>query len=74
MANRGRLFVISGPAGAGKTEIVKKLIAKHPYVRLSVSCTTRAPRPGEVDGVNYHFVSEARFKQLVDIAREALAK
>ena len=66
MANRGRLFVISGPAGAGKTEIVKKLIAKHPYVRLSVSCTTRAPRPGEVDGVNYHFVSEARFKQLVD--------
>ncbi len=66
MANRGRLFVISGPAGAGKTEIVKKLIASHPDVRLSVSCTTRAPRPGEVDGVNYHFVSEARFKQLVD--------
>ena len=66
MANRGRLFVISGPAGAGKTEIVKKLIANHPDVRLSVSCTTRAPRSGEVDGVNYHFVSEARFRQLVD--------
>ena len=66
MANRGRLFVISGPAGAGKTEIVKMLLKKHPDVRLSVSCTTRAPRPGEVDGVNYHFVSEARFKQLVD--------
>ena len=65
MANRGRLFVISGPAGAGKTEIVKKLIAKHPDVRLSVSCTTRAPRPGEVDGVNYHFVSDARFDELV---------
>lgn len=66
MANRGRLFVISGPAGAGKTEIVKKLIAKHPDVRLSVSCTTRAPRPGEVDGVNYHFVSEERFRTLID--------
>lgn len=66
MADRGRLFVISGPAGAGKTEIVKKLIEKHPDVRLSVSCTTRAPRPGEVDGVNYHFVSEERFRELID--------
>ena len=65
MANRGRLFVISGPAGAGKTEIVKKLIERHPDVRLSVSCTTRAPRPGEVNGVNYHFVSDARFDELV---------
>ena len=66
MANRGRLFVISGPAGAGKTEIVKKLLEKHPDVRLSVSCTTRAPRPGEVNGVNYHFVSDERFTQLVN--------
>ena len=66
MANRGRLFVISGPAGAGKTEIVKNLIAKHPDVRLSVSCTTRAPRPGEVDGVNYHFITEERFRELID--------
>ena len=65
MANRGRLFVISGPAGAGKTEIVKKLIEKHPDVKLSVSCTTRAPRPGEVNGVNYHFVSDEKFDQLV---------
>ena len=65
MANRGRLFVISGPAGAGKTEIVKKLIAQHPDVKLSVSCTTRAPRSGEVNGVNYHFVSDERFDELV---------
>ena len=65
MANRGRLFVISGPAGAGKTEIVKKLIERHPDVKLSVSCTTRAPRPGEVNGVNYHFVSDERFDELV---------
>ena len=65
MANRGRLFVISGPAGAGKSEIVKKLLEKHPDVKLSVSCTTRAPRPGEVDGVSYHFVSEDRFRELI---------
>ena len=65
MAKRGRLFVISGPAGAGKTEIVKKLIERHPDVRLSVSCTTRAPRAGEVDGVNYHFVTEERFTELI---------
>ena len=66
MAKRGRLFVISGPAGAGKSEIVKMVLKKHPDVKLSVSCTTRAPRPGEEDGVSYHFVSEERFSQLMD--------
>ncbi len=66
MAKRGRLFVISGPAGAGKSEIVKTVLKKHPDVKLSVSCTTRAPRPGEVDGVSYHFVTEERFRQLID--------
>ena len=65
MSDRGRLYVISGPAGAGKSEIVKKLLKKHPDVSLSVSCTTRAPRPGEVDGVSYYFVDDARFDQLV---------
>ena len=65
MSERGRLFVISGPAGVGKSEIVKLLLKKHPDVALSVSCTTRAPRPGEVDGVSYHFVSDARFDELV---------
>ena len=66
MANRGRLFVISGPAGVGKSEIVKAVLKRHPDVHLSVSCTTRAPRPGEVDGVSYHFVTEERFQELVD--------
>ena len=65
MAKRGMLFVISGPAGAGKSEIVKNVIKKHPDVSLSVSCTTRAPRPGEIDGVHYHFVDDARFDELV---------
>ena len=57
--------MVSGPAGAGKSEIVKTVLRKHPDVRLSVSCTTRAPRPGEVDGVSYHFVDDARFDELV---------
>ena len=65
MAKRGMLYVISGPAGAGKSEIVKALRKKHPDVKLSVSCTTRAPRPGEVDGVHYHFVDDVRFDELV---------
>ena len=65
MPDRGRLFVISGPAGVGKSEIVKMLLKKHPDVALSVSCTTRAPRPGEVNGVSYHFVTDARFDELV---------
>ena len=65
MGRRGKLFVISGPAGAGKSEIVKAVLAKHPDVHVSVSCTTRAPRAGEVDGVSYHFVSTERFEQLV---------
>lgn len=65
MAKRGMLFVISGPAGAGKSEIVKTVLKKHPDVSLSVSCTTRAPRPGERDGVHYHFVDDARFDELV---------
>ena len=62
---KGLLFVISGPAGAGKSMIVKRLIEKHPDVGVSVSCTTRAPRPGEVDGVNYTFVSDAEFDRMI---------
>ena len=65
MAKRGMLFVISGPAGAGKSEIVKTLLRKHPDVHLSVSCTTRAPREGEINGVNYLFVTEERFDELI---------
>lgn len=65
MNHRGRLFVISGPAGAGKSEIVKEVLKRHPDVKLSVSCTTRQPRPGEVDGVSYHFVTDQRFDELI---------
>ena len=66
MAKRGMLFTISGPAGTGKGTIVKKLIDEHDCIRVSVSCTTRAPRPGEIDGVHYHFVTEERFSEMVE--------
>lgn len=62
---RGRLFVISAPSGAGKTTLVKALLARDPALRLSVSHTTRKPRPQEVDGREYHFVSVPQFESLV---------
>ena len=57
----GSLFIISGPSGVGKTRLVDELIGGLEHVALSVSCTTRAPRPGERDGEQYHFVSPAEF-------------
>ena len=62
---RGLLLVISSPSGAGKSSLSRRLIAEHPRLELSVSCTTRAPRPGETDGVEYHFVTPERFAELV---------
>ena len=61
----GRLVVISGPSGSGKTSICKELV-KGGHVRFSVSATTRPPRPGEVDGEDYHFLDDARFQSEVD--------
>jgi guanylate kinase len=58
---KGNLYVIAAPSGAGKTTLVNALLEREPDVRLSVSYTTRAPRPGETDGVHYHFVDEAAF-------------
>ena len=60
-ATTGTLYIVSAPSGAGKTSLVKALIDTQPQVRVSVSHTTRAMRPGEVDGVNYHFVSREDF-------------
>jgi guanylate kinase len=62
----GCLFVIAAPSGGGKTSLVNALLAREPGIRLSVSYTTRKPRPGEHDGVHYHFVDEARFEALRD--------
>jgi guanylate kinase len=60
----GRLFVVSAPSGAGKTSLVKALLIRAPELSLSVSHTTRAPRPSEVDGREYHFVPAQTFKDL----------
>jgi guanylate kinase len=62
---RGLLFVLSSPSGAGKSTISRKLLADDPGLTMSVSATTRAMRPGEVDGKDYHFVDLAHFKQMV---------
>ncbi|MFC4336179.1 guanylate kinase [Salininema proteolyticum] len=63
--NAQRLTVLAGPSGVGKGS-VKALIQQHyPWVWLSVSATTRSPRPGETDGVDYHFVSHERFEEMI---------
>ncbi|MDR2000214.1 MAG: guanylate kinase [Zoogloeaceae bacterium] len=61
MATTGNLFVVSAPSGAGKTTLVNMLLERDPQVRLSVSCTTRAPRAGEQNGREYNFVDIAAF-------------
>jgi guanylate kinase len=62
---RGRLYVISAPSGAGKTSLVKALLASEPQLRLSISHTTRTRRPTEIDGREYHFVSKPEFAERV---------
>jgi guanylate kinase len=63
---KGRVVVLSGPSAVGKSTVVRCLREQVPDLHFSVSATTRAPRSGEVDGVDYHFVSPARFQQLID--------
>ena len=65
IARRGLCLVLSAPSGAGKSAIAAALVASEPNLRLSVSVTTRAPRPGEIDGVHYLFRSATEFKRLV---------
>lgn len=60
-----RLVVVAGPSGVGKGTVIRDLRTRHPEVRLSVSATTRSPRPGERDGVDYFFVDDATFDSLV---------
>jgi len=64
--SRGRLMVLAGPSGVGKSSIVDRLRAELPDLHFSVSATTRAPREGEVEGVHYHFVSPAEFDRLIE--------
>ncbi len=59
----GNLFIVSAPSGAGKSSLVNALLERDAAIRLSISYTTRAPRPGEEDGVHYHFVSHEAFQE-----------
>jgi guanylate kinase len=61
----GVLYVVSAPSGAGKTSLVKALLKSDPAIRLSISYTTRPPRPGESDGRDYHFVDRAQFEKML---------
>ena len=65
MARRGLLIILSSPSGAGKSTLARRLRARDPSIRFSVSATTRPPRPGERDGRDYIFVDEAEFERLV---------
>ena len=64
IARRGLLLVLSSPSGAGKTTIARRLVAEDPSLALSISVTTRPPRPGETDGRDYRFIDQARFDEM----------
>jgi guanylate kinase len=65
----GNLFIITAASGAGKTSLVRALLAKDAHLKLSISHTTRKPRPGEVDGTDYHFVNDSEFLQMLGEAQ-----
>jgi len=66
VARRGLMLVLSSPSGAGKSTIARALLERDGHIAMSVSCTTRSPRPGEVDGKDYHFVTVEKFQQMVE--------
>ena len=63
---KGLLLVVSGPSGAGKGTVCRALMEKYPDISMSVSATTRSPRPGEVDGESYYFLKESEFRSMID--------
>ena len=63
--SKGRLFVISGASGVGKSTVLKHLMAQRSNLLFSVSATTRPPRPGEVEGVHYYFISHEKFQEMI---------
>jgi guanylate kinase len=65
VTRRGTLFVVSAPSGAGKTTLCRELRLRVPGLAYSISVTTRAPRPGEIDGIDFEFVNETRFRAMV---------
>ena len=63
---KGKLFVISGASGVGKSTVLSRVMAARDDLRFSVSATTRAPRPGEVDGESYYFITREKFLEMID--------
>jgi guanylate kinase len=63
---RGVMLILSSPSGAGKTSIAKGLLERDPKLKMSVSMTTRPPRPGEIDGIDYYFIDKESFKAKID--------
>jgi guanylate kinase len=63
---RGLMLVVSSPSGAGKTSLSRRLLADHAELELSISCTTRGPRPGEQDGREYHFIDRPKFDAMIE--------
>ena len=63
---KGKLFVISGASGVGKGTVLAKVMSKRSDLSFSVSATTRAPRPGEIEGVHYYFVTQEKFRQMIE--------
>jgi guanylate kinase len=68
---RGILVIVSSPSGAGKTTLTRRLLREFPWIEFSVSYTTRPIRPGEADGVDYHFVTPAKFEGMVEVGEFA---
>lgn len=66
MSSKGLLIVVSGPSGAGKGTICKELLSNNPQIKVSISSTTRLPRPGEKDGVNYFFIDKNKFETMIN--------
>ena len=64
--SKGKLFVISGASGVGKSTVLSRVMQQRNDIRFSVSATTRAPRPGEVEGVSYYFVTREQFEKMID--------
>ncbi len=63
--NQGRIIIVSGPSGVGKGTVLKEVMRRNPSLRYSVSATTRAMRPGELDGIHYFFVDKPRFEEMI---------
>ena len=63
---KGLLFIISGPAGSGKGTVVNELLKAHPEIKLSISATTRNPRPGEINGVHYYYITKEEFEKRIE--------